>query len=316
MSNDINAVRTGRGGRSEGRGERPEGRGGRPEGRGGARPVRVQRVLEVVRTEQLTPHLVRIHLGGPGFADFLAAADPERLAQTDKYIKILFAKPELGLEPPYDLDALRATLAPEDLPVRRTYTVRSVDAEGGSIAVDFVVHGDEGIAGPWAATASIGDKLAFSGPGGQFTPTEDDVEHLFFGDDSSIPAIDAAIEALAPSARGLALIEVESAADEIAIAAPAGVEVRWLHRRGADGAVAGYGTVLVDAVTALPVPSEPVEVFAHGEREAMKTLRRLLQSEWGLDRRALSLSAYWAQGRTEDRFQAEKREPVGQIFED
>lgn len=48
----------------------------------------------------------------------------------------------------------------------------------------------------------------------------------------------------------------------------------------------------------------------------MKELRALLQDGWGIDRRALSLSAYWALGRAEDRFQAEKREPVGAIFAD
>ena len=33
----------------------------------------------------------------------------------------------------------------------------------------------------------------------------------------------------------------------------------------------------------------------------------------GVLRSELSLSGYWAAGRTEDRFQAEKREPVGVI---
>ncbi|MBM3715279.1 MAG: siderophore-interacting protein, partial [Actinobacteria bacterium] len=35
---------------------------------------------------------------------------------------------------------------------------------------------------------------------------------------------------------------------------------------------------------------------------------------WGLAREQVSLSGYWAYGRTEDRFQAEKREPIGQII--
>lgn len=275
----------------------------------------VQTVLEVVGVERLSPHLVRIHLGGENFDAFLAGADPEKLAKTDKYVKMLFAKPELGLVPPYDLDALREKLAPEDVPVRRTYTIRSIDTARRSLAIDFVVHGDEGLAGPWAAAAQVGDLVSFSGPGAMFAPTQDDVTHLFVGDDSSIPAIDAALEALAPDARGLALIEVGEAADEIPLAAPAGVDVRWLHRRAADGD-APYGQPLVAAVEALPVPAGAVEVFAHGEREAMKQLRRIFQTEWGLDRRDMSLSAYWAYGRTEDRFQSEKREPVGQIFED
>lgn len=279
--------------------------------RGGA-----QLVFEVVAVESLSPGLVRIHLGGDAFDALVAAADPERLAKTDKYVKILFAKPELGLEPPYDLDALRTTLSPDDMPVRRTYTVRSVDLESRTLAIDFVVHGDEGIAGPWAASAVPGDRLCFSGPGGQYAPSTEDVEYLFLGDDSAIPAIAAAVEALPATAHGLVLIEVEDDATEVSLSVPSGVELRWIHRRVDDGSRADYGTALVAAVQSLAPPRGAVDVFAHGEREAMKQLRRILQSEWGLDRRSMSLSAYWAAGRSEDRFQAEKREPVGQIFED
>jgi hypothetical protein len=46
----------------------------------------------------------------------------------------------------------------------------------------------------------------------------------------------------------------------------------------------------------------------------MKDIRAVLQDVWGLERRAMSLSAYWALGRAEDGFQAEKREKIGQIF--
>ena len=298
-------------GGSEERASRPA---ERPDG--GRRRGTAQLVLDVVGTEWLSPQLVRIHLGGDGFDAFVAGADPERLAKTDKYVKILFAKPELGLEPPYDLDALRETLIPEDMPARRTYTVRTVDMEARTLAIDFVVHGDEGIAGPWAAAAVPGDRVSFSGPGGQYAPSNDGVEYLFIGDDSAIPAIAAAVDAMPVAARGLVLIEVEDDAHEVPLSVPAGVELRWIHRRAEDEARADYGTALVAAVQALAPPTGPVDVFAHGEREAMKELRRILHTEWGLDRRSMSLSAYWAKGRSEDRFQAEKRERVGQIFED
>lgn len=289
----------------------------RPAGGRGAKRAPIQLVFQVVATERLSPHLVRIHLGGDAFDSFMASADPERLAKTDKYVKILFAKPELGLVAPYDLDALRETLDPDDMPARRTYTVRSVDTVARTLAIDFVVHGDEGVAGPWAASAAVGDTLSFSGPGGQYRPAEGDVEHLLIGDDSAIPAIAAAVELLGPDSRGTVLIEVGDARDEVELTVPAGITLRWLHRSPADSTqTAGYGTVLVDAVAAMPPASGPVDVFAHGEREAMKRLRGILHDSWGLDRRALSLSAYWAQGRSEDRFQAEKRDPVGQIFED
>ncbi len=276
------------------------------------RPARpAPTALEVLRTERISEHLVRVHLGGAGFDAWVAAADPERLAKTDTYAKLLFAKPELGLEQPYDLAVLRETLAPEDLPVMRTYTIRSIDTTARELAIEFVVHGDEGVAGPWAANAVAGDLLTLSGPGGQYAPAGGDAFHLLLGDESAIPAIAAAVEAMDAAARGLVLIEVGGAADEIVLPVPEGVELRWLHR-----ADAGYGEPLVDAVRSLARPDGEIDVFAHGERGAMKALRGILHGEWGIDRRALSLSAYWALGRTEDRFQAEKREPVGQIFED
>jgi NADPH-dependent ferric siderophore reductase len=275
-------------------------------------------VFVVVAKEQLSPRLVRLHLGGPGFEQFFAGADPEKLATTDKYVKMLFARPELGLEPPYDLDALRETLPIEDLPVRRTYTMRSVDSSRGSIAVDIVIHGDEGVAGPWASSAQIGDVVALSGPGGQYRPAQDtDAWRLIAGDDSAIPAIASALEALPATARGLALIEVDGPGHELEIDAPSSVEVRWLHRaKHADQDPLPYGSALVTELESIAPHTGPTEVFIHGEREAMKRIATLLRTQWGIERRAMSLSAYWAAGRSEDAFQSEKRAPVGAIFAD
>lgn len=273
------------------------------------RPVRRRHVFAVVRTERLTPHLVRVVLGGPAFDDFVAAADPATLATTDAYVKLLMAKPGLGLRPPYDLDALRAELAPEDVPVRRTYTVRDLDTAGRTLTIDFVVHGDEGIAGPWAASAQPGDLLALSGPGGMYAPRDDDaVQHLLIGDESALPAVAAALERMPEHARGLAVIEVGGAADRLELAHPAGIAVRWVHRDAATP-----GERLVETVQALARPTGAVQVFAHGERSAMKGVRAVLQG-WGLTRDDFSLSAYWALGRAEDAFQAEKRLPVGDLF--
>ncbi|KQQ05732.1 MULTISPECIES: siderophore-interacting protein [unclassified Rathayibacter] len=278
--------------------------------RSSERRARSQHVLTVLSTEPLTPHLVRVHLGGDGLDAFLAEADPARLAATDRYVKLLLPPAGSPLEPPYDLDALRASVASEELPVRRTYTVRSVGER--SVAIDFVVHGDDGVAGPWAAAARAGDRLAMSAPGGAWAPSGDPaVTHLLLGDDSALPAIASALEAMGPATRGRALIEVGGSADEVPLTAPEGVEIRWLHRGDLEA-----GRALVAAVRAEARPDGAVEVFAHGERTAMKELRGILQDGWGVPRSALSLSAYWALGRAEDRFQAEKREPVGAIFSD
>jgi len=269
------------------------------------RAPRPQNVLDVLRTEQIAPHLVRVIAGGPGFADFA----PNEFS--DPYVKIYFAKESLGLEPPYDLLELRGKLDPDDLPVTRTYTVRSVDLEARELSIDFVVHGDEGLAGPWAAKAQPGDKLVFAGPGGGFKPDPEADWYLFAGDESALPAIASSLEALPADAVGTAFLEVYSSADEIALAAPAGVEVIWLHRGTAR---AGTSTVLVDRVSLLPWREGRVQVFAHGERESMKAMRDELFTTRGLERWQVSLSGYWAYGRSEDRFQAEKREPIGQIL--
>lgn len=269
------------------------------------RAPRPQTILEVIRSSWVTPHLVRLTLGGPGFADF------QPKDATDSYVKIYFAKPELGLEPPYDIAALRDTLAPDDLPVTRTYTVRRVDLAAGTIDIDFVVHGSEGLAGPWAAAAKPGDRVVFGGPGGAYRPDPTADWHLFAGDESAIPAIAAALEALPADAKGLAFLEIGGRDDLVDLDHPAGVQLIWVGRAARDETTA---TLLATAITAHPWPEGRVQVFAHGERESMKALREVFLTQRGLDRTQLSLSGYWAFGRTEDRFQAEKREPIGVVL--
>ncbi|MBA8815371.1 NADPH-dependent ferric siderophore reductase [Microbacterium halimionae] len=276
-----------------------------------------QHIFTVIRTEKIAASLIRVHLGGADVFDaFVEGADSAKLAAADTYVKLLFSRPELGLTPPYDLDALRAQLSIEDMPVRRTYTVRQINYDERTIALDFVLHGDEGVAGPWAAHAAPGDLLVLSGPGGQYTPSGNpETSYLYIGDDAAIPAIAAALKALPARAHGQVLIEVADASGELPLTKPDDVAVRWVHRKDQTGR-ASYGVRLAAEVARLPRITTPVEVFAHGEREAMKAIRATLQGEWGLDRRAMSLSAYWAFGRSEDGFQAEKREPIGRIFED
>lgn len=267
-----------------------------------ARPPRPQHVMEVLSRTELGPSLVRLELGGEGFSTF-----PET-PSTDAYVKIVFAKPELGLEPPYDLAALRESLPGEDIPVTRTYTVRSVDRAAGTLALDFVVHGDEGLAGPWARDAQPGDRVAFMGPGGAYSPDPQADWHLLAGDLSAVPAIAAALEAMPDDARGLAFLVIDSEADRLELTAPQGVEVVWTT-----GAQSGAATELLSTVMqSRPWPEGRVQVFAHGERESIKLVRRLLK-ERGIERDQISISGYWAHGRTEDRFQSEKREPIGKI---
>ncbi|WP_209323400.1 siderophore-interacting protein [Brevibacterium renqingii] len=260
-----------------------------------ARPARAQAILTVLEVTELSPRLVRIRLGGSETFDNITANE-----STDKYVKLLFADPAHGLAPPYDLTELREQ-APEKLPSRRTYTVREIDLEEKWLSIDFVIHDDEGVAGPWAKDARPGDTLVLSGAGGKYAPSAESDWHLLIADHSALPAVSSALEAMPEDARGLVVAHV-AAADRVLPAPPAGVEVKWVDS----------DEDLIAAVRELEWSAGMPQVFAHGERETIKSIRKILK-EREVPRESLSISAYWARGRAEDQFQAEKREPIGKI---
>ncbi|GAA1352645.1 siderophore-interacting protein [Falsarthrobacter nasiphocae] len=271
-----------------------------------AKTPKPQTRLTVLRTEALTPRLIRVWLGGPAFADFR----PNTF--TDMYVKLVFSPDGRVPEGPINVAQARAELPAGEAPVTRTYTVRTVDEGRGELAIDVVTHGDRGIAGVWAQRARPGDALLLQGPGGAYAPDPDADWHVLAGDESALPAIASAIEALPSHARGVAVIEVESEDDDaLPLAHPAGVEVTWVARNGAGPDPMRLRGAL-EAALGGGWPSGVVHVFAHGERESVKALRTLFR-EREVPRERLSISGYWAHGRTEDAFQAEKREPIGKI---
>src|SRR5262249_4951796 len=136
-----------------------------------------------------------------------------------------------GLPQPLTLDSFNE-LPTEQRPTVRTYTVRSVDTERREIAIDFVVHGENGVAGPWAEAATPGQPAYLTSPNGAYAPDPAADWHLFAGDEAAVPAICVALESLPDNAIGKAFIEVAGPEDEIALRAPAGVEVRWIYRGG------------------------------------------------------------------------------------
>lgn len=263
-----------------------------------------QTTLDVVETTWLTPGLVRVTLSGDEFDDFA-----DRI-ETDKYAKLFFPPADSPLEPPYDLAALRDEVPFDQLPTVRTYTIRRVDPGRRTVDIDFVVHGDAGVAGPWAATAGPGDRLTMSSPGGGYLADGEADHHVLIGDESAFPAITAALEVLPETAHVTVVLEARSIEHRVALPTAATATLEWV-----DEDHEAPGARLVDTVERLEWPAGRVQVFAHGERGAMKALRPLL-IERGVARADLSLSAYWAYGRSEDTFQSEKRLPIGQIFPD
>lgn len=244
--------------------------------------ARTRHEFIVRHTERLTDHLIRVHLGGPGFATF----QPGEF--TDSYVKLQVPGP--------------------DGEVTRTYTVRAVDAEAQTIAIDFVHHGDEGFAGPWAAAAQPGDAIGLMGPGGGYAPRAEADWHLLAGDLSALPAISVACAALPATAVGRVFVEVEGPADELDFARPEGVELTWIHTGAGDG-TAAPGELLAAAVRAEPWRDGLVHVFIHGEAQAvMHELRPYIRKERGVPADWASISGYWRRGRTEEGFRQWKRD--------
>ncbi|GAA3391136.1 siderophore-interacting protein [Cryptosporangium minutisporangium] len=258
---------------------------------------RVARSATVLRTEQLTPHLIRVVLGGDGLADFPAGAF------TDHYVKLLFLRDDVEYPEPFDLEVVRETLPREGWPRVRTYTVRSWDAETGELTIDFVYHGDEGIAGPWAAAAKPGDILRFQGPGGAYAPSEEADWHLLVGDEAALPAIAASLERVPAGKTAHVFVEVAGPEEELKLPTEADARITWVHR--GDRVV---GEALVQAVRDLEFPPGSVHAFVHGEAAFVKELRKLLRVEREIPREQLSISGYWRLGRDEDGWQSSKGE--------
>jgi NADPH-dependent ferric siderophore reductase len=245
--------------------------------------------------ERITPHVIRVVLGDEQLAGFGAGEF------TDHYIKLLFAQPGVAYPEPLDMEEVRRVMPREHWPRTRTYTVRSWDPKGLELAIDVVHHGDEGLAGPWAASAQPGDEVLFTGPGGAYAPSALADWHLLAGDESALPAIAASLERLPAGAPARVFLEVAGPQEEQELVAAGNVEIVWLHR--------GHETVgdaLVAAVSALNFPPGVPQVFVHGEANFVKKLRRFLRIDRGLPREQLSISGYWRLGSDEDGWQASK----------
>ena len=271
------------------------------------RPVHT---FEVVRTENLTPHLVRVVLGGSGFDTF----QPNDF--TDAYVKIVFVRDDVdvsALPQPLTLDSFNE-LPVERRPTVRTYTVRHADTDRRELTIDFVVHGVHGVAGPWASAATPGQRAFLMGPSGAYAPDPAADWHLIAGDDAALPAISAALEALPDNAVGKVFIEIAGPDDEIPLKAPEGVGVNWIYRGGRADLVpedmAGDHSPLIAAVKEANWLPGQVQVFIHGEAQTvMHNLRPYIRKERGVEAKwANSISGYWRRGRTEETFRQWKRE--------
>ncbi len=223
--------------------------------------------------------MIRIVFGGDGLAGFAVGEF------TDHYVKLQF--PRDG--------------APEDeRPKVRTFTVRDWDPERLLLTIDFVVHGDEGIAGPWAAAAKVGDTIGLRGPGGGYAPDPQAAWHLMAGDASVIPAISASLPRIPAGVPVHVVLQVHGSEEEVGLDSPGDLRLHWLHGDADEQ--------LTEAIAALDFPPGTPQVFLHGEATAVRLARRHLAVDRGVPAESLSATGYWKRALTDEGWRADKAE--------
>lgn len=248
----------------------------------------------VESVHQLTPSMVRLVFGGEGLDGF------EPTAFTDQYVNALFVPADAPYAVPFDVETARRDGAG---PRGRRYTVRAWDADTRRLTIDFVAHGDEGYAGPWAQRAQPGDRLQMVGPSGGYRPGAADA-HLMVGDESALPAIAASLEVLAPGTRAVVIVVADGPEHELALESPAELDVRWCHRKEH----ADSTDQLLAVLASVAWPEGSVDVFVHGEAAEVRAVRRFLVAERGIDASSSSISPYWRRGQTDEAWREVKRE--------
>lgn len=242
------------------------------------------RLADVVATRRVTPHLIRITVGGEQLRGFTSLG-------FDDHIKV-FVPPEGEV-----LDEL-PTLGPEGpvfdkaaQPAMRDYTPHHFDAAACTLQLDFALH-DAGPATAWALRAREGDRLVIGGPRSSFLIGTGFDWHLLMGDDTALPAIRRRLAELPEGSRAVVFAEVESAEDEEPFQSDAHVQVHWVLRGSADRAASSR---LVDALGAASLPEGAYHAWVACESSDAKALRHLLLDH-GADRTALKASGYWRRG--------------------
>ncbi|MBF6619142.1 MAG: siderophore-interacting protein [Patulibacter sp.] len=242
-------------------------------------------IVEVVAVDRVSPKMARIGFAG-SVLDEMPHDEPGEIAT--------FIWPDEGREVVLPISGSWRFPPGAEGQHWRNYTVRrlrrGVPGHGTVLEADFVLHGDHGRATRWAGQAAVGQRLGIAGPRLHWVSDPEAEWSLLVGDETALPAIAATLEQLPRGHRALAFVEVDGPEEQQAIDAVCDADVVWLSR---DGAPAGTGTRLVDAVRAAELPSGRGKVWAAGESMAIRDVREHLRDERGVDPETMQAIGYW-----------------------
>lgn len=257
--------------------------------------------LTVLRTAQLSPHWMRVTLGGGEIDSF-------RPMGYDQWFRIFLPLGgDEGLERiPAKANKLFGYLKylriPDGVrPVMRNYTVRAfrpaIATTGAELDVDFVVHGsaEDGTAGPasrWAQSCRAGESVVVIDEGLSFNPERGTDRVVLVTDETGMPAVAGICASLPSDAQGLAIVEVPSAEDALDFPHPAGVTVRFIVREDD----VKPGTLALRALQDAALPASPFHAYIAGEQALATDGRRHLVGERGVSKDHVSFIGYWRVG--------------------
>ncbi|UGB36535.1 siderophore-interacting protein [Microbacterium sp. cx-55] len=300
------------------------------------RPAYRPYLATVMRVNRLSPSFVRITFTSPQFTDLGTAGLDQRVkilfpGPDGTVCDVGQTDPEAIAAAAW-YDRWRALPLEARTPFR-TYTVRRAAPDALELDIDFVLHHEPGPAGAWADAAAPGDELVIVGPDGGSEDWRLGIDWhpgtarrlLLAGDETAAPAICSILESLDADHLVDAFIEVPGAADVLPVSSSA--NLRWLPR-----GERAHGEALIEAVSAwadasrdvltragAPAPQtlEEIDVdvdmlwdspedaqgefyaWMAGESATVKTLRRLLVTAHGVDRRRVAFMGYWRKGLSE-----------------
>lgn len=245
------------------------------------------RKLQVLQRQSVTPHLIRITLGGTDLQGFTSLG-------FDDHCKLFFPDPQTG-ELPLPRVAPDGVAWPDGpRPAARDYTPLHFDSQAQTLEFDFVLH-EAGPATAWAQSAQAGDWLGVGGPRGSFVVPLAFDWHLLAGDATALPAISRRLRELPADARAVAVIEVDSEQDQLPLASDARVEIHWAHRQG--GSQPEAASPLLQKLQTLDFPAGDYFGWVATESADAKAIRQYLLQARGANPKWLRASGYWKRGK-------------------
>jgi len=223
----------------------------------------VRRTLTVQTVRSLSPHMLRVTLGGNDLEGFVSPSP-------DDHVKIFFPTADGGKE-------------------GRDYTPRSFDPEARALTIDFVLH-DGGVGSAWAENAKPGDRLEIGGPRGSTVISSQ--WWLLVGDETAIPAVGRRLQELPAGTRVISVLAVSGREEEQTFETLSQLTAHWVHRPKTQAA---DPNPILKVVSGLHLPSGPGMIWIAAEEQVSRAVRAYALETFQHPAEWIKASAYWTE---------------------